>query len=223
MKTRFYIWVTSDCNLKCKWCSQRHTIQQNLSYQMSMVEVYNIVNSCKDRGIHFDIIEITGGEPSVWKNIKKGIRAFQEICDQVTLVTNGNNPELIMSLGLNHWIVSASQATQEQIEAYKVAGDRVVFNTHSHKCPPDTPVINSLPAKCCISVSRQGELQNGIEYIRGKVYYCCDAFTYSGKAGLTDDIVCDFEDDFLSFFSNKKYDKEICKYCLCNGNVWNKV
>ena len=74
-----------------------------------------------------------------------------------------------------------------------------------------------------MSVSKQGVPQNAMEYIRGLVYYCCDAFTYSGKAGLTEAIVCDFNDDFLKKYENKKYDQEICRYCLCNGKVWCKI
>ena len=223
MKTRFYIWVTSDCNLSCKWCSQKYTIQENLHYQMSMEEVNYIVESCKKRGIHFDIIEITGGEPSVWENIREGVKAFQQICDQVTLVTNGNNADLIISLNLEHWIVSASQATKEQLQHYDKVKHKIDINSHIHKQPPASPIPNTLPAQCCVSVSKQGFRQNAIEYIRGKVYYCCDAFTYGRHEGLTDDIVCDFENDFLAFFSDKKFDKAICQYCLCNGKVWSKI
>lgn len=217
---RFYIWVTSQCNLACKWCSQKYTMRQNSGYEMTLEEVEFIVNSCKTRGIHFDTIEITGGEASLWLNLEYGVRKFSEICDTVTLVTNGNNPERIKALGLKTWIVSASQATSVQLKAYE--GTPALYNTHSHKKLPEVPFENVLPADCCVSVSPVGKPQNAIEYIKGKVYYCCDAFAHSEYTG-TEGIVCSFNDDFISYFRDKRFDKEICRYCLCNHKIWNRI
>lgn len=221
MKTRMYMWVTSDCNLTCKWCSQKYTMAKNIGYQMPVSEVDYIVDSCIKRGIHFDIIELTGGEATLWENIEYGVKAFSRICDQVTMVTNGNNPELAKSLGLKEWIVSASQANANQLKAYE-GTPNVSYNSHAHKKPPTSPIEDSLPAHCCTSVTIHGDPQTTMEYIKGKVYYCCDAFAHSEYVDLTDE-VCDFEDDFMNKFKDKKYDKQICRYCLCNSKVWEKL
>lgn len=190
---------------------------------MSREEVISIIESCKRRGIHFDTIELTGGEASLWEHLEWGSEKFKEICDTVTLVTNGNNPERIKALGLKTWIVSESQATKEQMDHYRGVPN-VLFNSHKHKKLPVIPLDNVLPASCCVAVSPvTGQPQNAMEYIKGKVYYCCDAFAHSEHAGMSEDIVCDFEDDFISKFSGKKYDKEICRYCLCNGKIWSRL
>lgn len=220
---RLLIWVTSECNLSCKWCNQAFTMKSYSHYQMSQQEVIHIVNSCERRGIRFDVIELTGGESSLWKNIEFGAKWFSTICDQVTLVTNGNNPGLIKSLGLQSWIVSESQATSEQMEQYKDVSNKVVINSHEHKKSPAIAVKGVLPADCCVKIDSYGIAQNLIEYIKGKIYYCCTAFAISQYVKLTPDLVCDFEDDFLQRFSEKKYNKEICKYCLCNTKIWNGI
>jgi len=112
------IWVTSNCNLNCKLCVAKHTMQINKGYEMPLSEVEYIVDSCKKRSIRPAIIDLTGGEPSLWGNIKEGVELLKKICDSVSLTTNGNNPELIMSLGLKEIVVSSSQATAEQLRKY---------------------------------------------------------------------------------------------------------
>ena len=222
MKVNLVIWVTSECNLDCKWCGQEYTMKENAGYQMSIAEVNYIVESCLNRDIHFDIIEITGGEATLWKNIKKGVEAFREIADTITLVTNGNDPELILSLNLPWWVVSSSQATKKQLEVYKNS-DRVgniYYNDHQHKKLTEIPIPGSVPALCNITHTPGLQPQNLIAYIKGKVYYCCNTYQISKKLPLTDDLVCNFEDDFMAKFSNKKYDKAQCAFCHCNGKVW---
>ncbi len=222
MRTRLLIYVTSECNLSCKWCNQKYTMSQNEGYEMSMEEVHAIVESCKRRNIRFNYIELTGGEPTLWKHIREGVAAFRRISNEVTLVTNGNNPELILSLDLRTWGVSASQATKAQLEKYRNSTSGSIFyNAHSHKQTPDKPLPDTLPADCGVSYLPHKRIQqNSYTYIRGKVYYCCTAFPLSEKVGLTPDLVCDFEDNFIAKFADKTFNKSICSYCLCNKKVW---
>lgn len=225
MNIRLYIWVTSKCNLACPYCSQKYTMSQNKGYEMNLAEVRYIVDSCHERGLHFRTIELTGGEASLWKHLEAGFKQFSTICDTVTMATNGNNPERVIALGMKSWIVSASQASPEQLQKYHttVPKGRISFNTHKHKKPPSEAMKDVLPAVCCTRVTPSGEHQVTMEYLRGKVYYCCDAFAHTEYVKVTDDIVCDFEDDFVGKFSNKDYNKEICRYCLCNQRVWNQL
>lgn len=223
MKTRFYIWVTSDCTLKCPYCIQKFVMDTHKGYQMQMDEVRYIVESCKKRGLHFDMIEITGGEASLWEHLEEGVKEFEKICDMVTLATNGNNPERIKALGLKTWIVSESQALPEEMEHYRDIRHRLTINAHTHKKMPDKPIEGTLPAACCTRVSPWGEPQATFEYIKGKIYQCPDCAAHLEYVPETPDLVCSFEDDFVSKFINKTYDKEICKYCLGNGQVWARI
>lgn len=215
--------MTSDCNLSCKWCIQRYTMDQNKGYNMQRDEVDYIVDSCKKRDLRFGIIELTGGEASLWEHLEYGVRRFSEICEYVTLATNGNNPERIIALNLKTWIVSASQATGAQLSKYQKYSHRIAYNHHHHKKMPDQPVQGSLPSKCCTRTDSFGRSQITMEYIRGKVWYCPDAFAHTEKTGVYADIVCDFEGTFLGKFLRKRYDQRICQYCLGNGRIWNAM
>jgi len=224
---RLVIWVTSVCNLSCKFCNQRYTMDNNKDYQMPLEEVNYIVDSCKSRGIRFNIIEVTGGEPTLWVNIKEGIKLLNQITDTLTLVTNGNNPELVISLGLKGWGVSVSQATEKQLAGFSGVTDRAFMNTHIHKQVPVMLIENSLPAVCCVRSDPDlhplpGEV-NSMMYIRGKVHYCNCAFALQERTPLTENTVCNFEDDFITKYADKKYDQEMCKYCLCNSHVWTSI
>ena len=190
---------------------------------MSMDEVEYIVESCKKRKIKFNVIELTGGEASLWNNLLPGMELLKQICNEITMVTNGNNPELVLSLNMKSFIVSSSQASAKQLEIYRASKRKILYNAHSHKELPVSPVSDSLPAKCCVKYSAVGILQTAMEYIRGKVYFCCDAYAHSERVVLTPDVVCDFEDDFISKFSVRDYNKDICTYCLCNSKVWDTI
>ena len=191
-------------------------------YQMSRKEIKNIVDSCIIRRIRFKTIELTGGEVTMWENLEYGVHMFERIADEVTFVTNGNHPERVIALNLPKWIVSASQASKSQLEKYEPYKDRITFNSHKHKKLPTEPVLDSLPALCCLRTDPYGVPQEVFWYALGEVWYCCDAFAHSEYC--TDkDIVCKFEEDFISKFSNKTYDKCICQYCLCNRKVWDKI
>ena len=222
MNIRFYIWVTSNCNLACPLCMQDYSMKSNKGYSMSREEIDTIVESCLRRNIRFHVIELTGGEASIWPHLEYGYEQFCRIADSVMLATNGNNPERIIALGMKTWIVSESQATPEQMEHYNPLRTKLIVNNHAHKRVPDTP-IGPLPAACTISRAPDGSPQNAILYRRGKVYYCCNLPSVEDKVPITPEGVIGFEEDFLAHFSAKKYDQPQCRYCLSNSYVWDRV
>ena len=222
---KLLIWVTSDCNLKCPLCNQNYTIITHLNYQMSMEELRHIIDSCKVRGIRFSNIELIGGEPTLWKHLRDGVEALKEITDDVWFVTNGNDPELVISLGLKHWIVSTNQCTQAQLERFAGHYDKIKYNPCAHKIVPDIPLPDSLPAICNVSHSpfNSSIEENGLGYLFGDVYYCNCIVALGDMTPITNDLICRFEDDFVMKFAEKKFDKPACQRCLCNDKVWTRI
>lgn len=217
------IWVTSRCNLHCKLCSQGHTMRSYPEFDMQKKEVDYIVENIKRRHIKIWTIELTGGEASLWDHLEYGVTRFREICDDLTLVTNGNNPERVIALGMRRWIVSSSQANPVQMATYKRINGQIVYNSHRHKRLPESPVPGTLPAVCCVQTDPYRVRQNNILYLDNKIWYCCNAFALTERVPLSDSIYCGFEEDFISKFKDKRFDETICAMCLCNHRVWNKI
>lgn len=221
---RLIIWVISVCNLSCRLCGMSNTINQNHEYQMSMEEVDMIVESIKRRNIKIHVIELSGGEPTMWPILKEASEKFKTVCDELTLITNGNTPQKIIDLNLPRWAVSSSQANSTQLDQYKPYNHKIVYNNHQHVVPPEDPIKGVLPASCCVrSHPFTGQEQNSIFYQKGKVYYCCFTNEIKRKVPITDDLVCDFEEDFIIKFSNKDYNKPMCEYCICNSRIFTKI
>jgi len=192
---------------------------------MSMEEVNNFIASSSARGIHYSCITYAGGEPAMWTHLKEATKLLYEsgVTNKIELVSNGTYPDRILEIEpmLSAYAISTTQCPPENLS--KFTGCRVVFNSMPHRPLPLVPIENTLPAFCCSDADLSGEKSNQLNYINGKVYYCCNALLQSERTGITDDLVCDFEEDFIEKYRDKKYDKEICKYCLCNSRVWEKI
>ena len=224
---RLMLWVTSRCTLDCPFCSQGNTRRLHSDYEMSLEELKFIIDSSRSRGLRYETVEFTGGEPTLWTHLEEAAHLVfnSGICNNLFLVTNGNNPERIRPLLplLDYYCVSSSQANAQQVDAHKAFGHRIYWNEHKHKQIPTVGLIDVLPAECCVRVNPDGTLVNTLMYLKGMVYYCCNAYhnskIISGDSGL----YCRFEEDFALKFSNKNYDKQICRICLCNRKVWEVI
>jgi hypothetical protein len=192
-------------------------------YHMSIGEVFDIVTSIKKRGIKIDTIELTGGEPSLWVNLEKGVKLFKTVCKNITVTTNGNDLPRIIAIDWDYIVVSASQATEKQLSVLSDYKGKVVYNKHSHKKVPEIALENVLPAECGVASDPFKNPQTMLAYVRGKIYYCCNTVSLLDRVPLTKDLVCDFKADFVKYFRNRKFDKEICRYCLANAKVWCKI
>jgi hypothetical protein len=148
------------------------------------------------------------------------------IADEVAFTTNGRDAGFVAEAArryANWYVVSAGQATVENLAIHEASGNTVGINRLAHKTPPQKPVPDTLPAQCSIQHNFRGEPVNNMAYVDGTVYYCCCA--YPNMEILGDDPVCrcNFNDDFVAKFADKTFDRPICSVCLCNSRVWGKL
>lgn len=222
------LWVTSRCNLDCPYCNQRRVRSSFPEYEMSQEELDYLISSCLQRGIHFDTIELSGGEPTIWPLFESGLRKLSEagIADNLTFITNGRDPEVVAgianSLGLRY-IVSATQCTPSQYNAHERLGVGVWWNKSNHKPIPTSAIPNSLPVVCTQRQNGSGRVIRQLSYIAGEIWYCCMAKANSYIVGGNASLHCSFDDDFLSYFSRRATDLPICSVCLCNKLVWDSI
>lgn len=114
--------LTESCNFNCKYCLpyKNHKVDKNI--QLSVYEIYNLVNVLSDLGINK--IRLTGGEPTIRKeflNICKIISSFNNI-KSLVFTTNGyrltNIIEDIYKAGVNG--INISLDTLNDLKFYKI-------------------------------------------------------------------------------------------------------
>jgi len=77
---------TSGCNLKCPWC---YNTELNKTIKKSDISLVKFLSIAQKN------IVITGGEPTIQKDLIKVLRLFKKLGFKVKLDTNGTNPEIV--------------------------------------------------------------------------------------------------------------------------------
>lgn len=84
------------CNLRCPYCHSPHLVQP--SDRLETIPVENILEAIKRNRAWLDGIVISGGEPTLHKNLEELIGALSSLGMKVKLDTNGTNPDVLEDL-----------------------------------------------------------------------------------------------------------------------------
>lgn len=85
---------TVGCNMKCPFCHNSELIEGS----SSLIHEEEVVSFLKKRVGILDGVCISGGEPTLQRDLKEFIQKIKELGYLVKLDTNGTNPELLMEL-----------------------------------------------------------------------------------------------------------------------------
>lgn len=85
---------TQGCNFRCRYCHN----PELLSYTESKYSEEEILDFLNIRKGKLDGVVITGGEPTLQKDLKEFIRKIKDMGYKVKLDTNGTNPDMIKEL-----------------------------------------------------------------------------------------------------------------------------
>ncbi|HRS26390.1 MAG TPA: anaerobic ribonucleoside-triphosphate reductase activating protein [Methanofastidiosum sp.] len=86
------------CNLKCPWCHNSHLVHPEKVKQESLVPLSEVFNLLEKRKKHITNVVITGGEPTLYKELPEIITQLKAFGFFVKLDTNGQNSEMIETL-----------------------------------------------------------------------------------------------------------------------------
>lgn len=89
------ILFTSGCNFNCSYCQNSALIN---NFQNNSIKEEEILDYLKKRKKIIDGIVISGGEPTIQKNLKEFIKKIKSLNILVKLDTNGSNPEVLKEL-----------------------------------------------------------------------------------------------------------------------------
>lgn len=86
---------TQGCNFRCPYCHNPEIIEQNSATALAVAPILEFLNSRKNK---LDGIVITGGEPTIQKELPELITKIKGEGFSIKLDTNGTNPKMISSL-----------------------------------------------------------------------------------------------------------------------------
>lgn len=89
-----YVVFTAGCNLNCWYCHNRHI----LGDVTDNLDMYKVIEDIRNRESFIDIVVISGGEPTIQKDLKDFIISLKQMNIKVKLDTNGTKPEVIEDL-----------------------------------------------------------------------------------------------------------------------------
>lgn len=103
---------TKGCNMTCEYC---HNIE--LNYLEELLEEDEVLDFLKGRTHLLDAVVISGGEPTLHKDLPEFIRKCKELGYLIKLDTNGTNPVMLKELidqSLVDYIAMDIKATEEK-------------------------------------------------------------------------------------------------------------
>ena len=106
------------CNLKCKYCHNPDLVSNNSNLK-TYSDVY-VLKLLKERASLIDGVVITGGEPTLSKDIDNFIQKIKEIPLKIKIDTNGSNPyviEKLLNMDLVDYIAIDIKTSPEKYES----------------------------------------------------------------------------------------------------------
>ncbi|MGE0078011.1 MAG: anaerobic ribonucleoside-triphosphate reductase activating protein [Bacteroidales bacterium] len=89
---------TKGCNFRCGYCHNPYLVLPELMVQEPDVPQIDVINFLKDRVGWLDGVVITGGEPTIYGDLKQFIIGIKSLGYRVKLDTNGTNPSAVAEL-----------------------------------------------------------------------------------------------------------------------------
>ena len=108
---------TQGCNFRCPYCHNPELVEPSLFGKIIPEE--KIFSFLEKRKGKLDAVEITGGEPTLQKDLVDFIRRIKEMGYLIKLDTNGSNPEMLEII-INHELVDyIAMDIKAPLEKYK--------------------------------------------------------------------------------------------------------
>lgn len=225
-KRHLEVMVTGRCNKSCEFCSQATFNRDYCRWDAPVELIEKICRRTLENGMRYEYIQFSGGEPLLWKNIDEAcdIIGKSDAFHRIRVNTNCVEKDKLFSL-LDHYQIQQVYADTFNADPEAVAKlrkfypDKAILDHIPHKPLPKSPIDGTLPAAChcdrpCV--------------IGNSVYPCGNFYEHITRLGKNiedyKDYFCSLDDDWVEFFRGvDKFNMDICRYCLANGKVWERV
>lgn len=108
---------TRGCNFRCVFCQNSPLIENNK--QKGLIDEEEVLNYLMKRKNVLDGIVISGGEPTLQKDLVPFIKKVKKISLKVKLDTNGTNPTIIKELLDNNLVDYIAMDIKDNLSSYE--------------------------------------------------------------------------------------------------------
>ena len=110
---------TAGCNFRCPYCHNPELVTGNIN----TIEESDLFNFLVKRKGKLTAVSITGGEPTLHKDLPEFIKKIRDFGYKIKLDTNGTNPQMINKLLNNNLIDYIAMDIKAPIEKYEKVVD----------------------------------------------------------------------------------------------------
>jgi len=114
---------TKGCNFRCPFCQNSTLI--GINHEDEITEEYIFDYLIKRQGI-LDGVVITGGEPTVQKDLKEFIKKIRKLGYKVKLDTNGYNPVVLKELIDENLLDYVAMDIKQTVEKYHIVAGKMI-------------------------------------------------------------------------------------------------
>lgn len=198
---------TNGCNFKCPYC-QNGTLALGIDkYRINEEEILDYL---KLRKKVIDGICISGGEPTLQKDLIPFIKKIKELDIMVKLDTNGSQPNVIKELLNNHLIDYIAMDIKMPFENYdKIAGVKVNTDNlkESIKLIKDSKIKHEFRTTIIKDVHHFEDIEKIISYIGSSPYYLqnfqdSENVIQKGFIGFSNDELLELDREINKKYSN---------------------
>lgn len=138
------------CNLRCPFCHNAEIVTQN----HSEIEESSVLEFIESRKTVLDGVCITGGEPTLQKDLPEFISKVKDIGLSVKLDTNGTAPETLQYIIDNRLVDYIAMDIKTSLEKYPIAVGVESFTTDKIKRSIDMIMSSEIDYEFRTTVSR---------------------------------------------------------------------
>lgn len=181
---------TGGCNFRCPFCHNASLVINPLDKEI--IPHNDIFSTLKKRKGIIEGVCITGGEPTIYPDLKNFITSIKEMGFLVKLDTNGNNPKVLKDLVESHLIDYVAMDIKNSKEKYSLSIGLPSFQTTLIEESVDFLLNGTIPYEFRTTIVKEHHSLNDIlsigSWIKGARAYYLQAFKDSGDIitpGLT--------------------------------------
>lgn len=202
------ILFTPTCNYRCPFCHNGLSILESKTY----IPFEDIISFLKTRVGLLDAVVISGGEPTLMKELKERIIEIRELGFKIKLDTNGSNPDVLLDLIDNNLLDYVAMDIKNSLDLYPVTCGVLKINEDNLKRSISILKENKVPYEFRTtlvkefhdekSIKELGELIKGADKIYLQKFVDRETVIQKGLHEVEKKVAIDFKNILLPYVNN---------------------